>query len=127
MTRGERLQEVYDLAGARVMDADVRRVRDLFGAPVGPDGAPVADRTVLGQLFEAALSVLQAHAKAIGCGQCGVCLDTGFAVDPRTGKPLPSACPIAMTDLVEAFKTGARDAALKYELARAFASDKEYA
>lgn len=111
-SRGWHLQAVYDLTAEAVQRTSaIGSVRDLFGSP---EGQP--HRTVLGQLFDELRPVLLEHAAQIGCGECGVCRGEGVEIDPRTGQRVDAGCPFAMTDLVEAFKMGARDTALKREL-----------
>ena len=104
--RGKHLQETYDLAVCAVELLPVLSVRDLFG----PD-AQDRTRTVLGRLWEDAWAVLAPIAQSadMRCGMCPMC------TDPRP-EAAAHACPLALTDLVEAFKTGARDAAFRREL-----------
>jgi hypothetical protein len=101
MTRGERLQAVYDLAWTRVCESAMPSnlaTRALFGPATGADGTLDAQRTVLGALWEAAHAEILSIMDGTACGTCPPC---------EVGQP----CVLNLADAVDAFKAGAYDAA----------------
>jgi hypothetical protein len=101
MTRGERLQAVYDLGWTRVCDVcppQAGAIRSLFGPAIQPDGDLDPQRTVLGALWEQARDEILACMEGAACGTCPPC---------TVGQP----CLLNLADAVDAFKAGAYDAA----------------
>jgi hypothetical protein len=101
MTRGERLQAIYDLAWTRVCDSVMpsnAATRTLFGPATGAAGGLDPQRTVLGALWEAARDEILTLMEGTACGTCPPC---------SVGEP----CVLNLADAVDAFKAGAYDAA----------------
>ena len=101
MTRGERLQAIYDLAWTRVCESVMPSnlaTRTLFGPATWADGGLDPQRTVLGALWEAARDEILALMDGTACGTCPAC-------------EVGQACVLNLVDAVDAFKAGAYDAA----------------
>ncbi len=111
-TRGERLQEIFDLGRNAVAGAShVRALRDLYGPYVNEAYLEDQVKTVLGRFWDLAQDVIQPILETLRCNGCPMCV-------PGEDRKVTQACAFASFDAVEAFKDGARTAVWERFLAR---------
>jgi len=116
-TRGEILQQIYDLAVQAVMDhSSIQSSRDLFGTAVRLDGSADPTRIMLGQLWVSRAAVVGPLLDQIRCAECPTC------VAPPPAQGSRARCIAAAVDAVEAFKAGAHVAACGLDVCAARAA-----